>query len=68
MIANFASLDLEIDIAAQTLFTIGDFAVTNSMITGLFGAAITMGVMFYVGTKVKKGKYNRFVGLVQWVF
>ncbi|OIP85847.1 ATP synthase subunit A [Candidatus Saccharibacteria bacterium CG11_big_fil_rev_8_21_14_0_20_41_19] len=38
------------------------------MITGLFGAAITMGVMFYVGTKVKKGKYNRFVGLVQWVF
>ena len=60
MITNFASLDLKIDIAAQKLFMIGNFAVTNSMLTGLFGAAITMGILFYVGNKVKKGKYNRF--------
>lgn len=68
MITYFASLDLKIDIAAQKLFMIGDFAVTNSMLTGLVGAAITMGILFYVGIKVKNGKYNRFVGLVQWVF
>jgi len=68
MMNNFAALDLKIDIAAQKLFTIGGFAVTNSMLTGLVGAAIALGILFYVGNKVKNNKYNRFVGLVQWVF
>ena len=68
MINNFAALDLEIEIAAQKLFMIGNFVITNSMLTGLVGAAVTMGALFYVGVKVKNGKYNRFVGLIQWVF
>lgn len=68
MMNLFAALDLHVEIAAGELFTIGGFAVTNSMLTGLVGAAITMGILFYVGGKVRDGKYNRFVGLVQWVF
>lgn len=65
---NFAALDIKIDIAAKALFFIGDFAVTNAMITGLLGLALTMSILFYVGSSVRHGRYNRFIGLVQWVF
>lgn len=54
--------------SAQTLFTIAGFPVTNALITGIIGSAIAVLVLWYVGGKVKRGKYNRFVGLVQWVF
>lgn len=65
---QFAALETAISIAPKELFSIGSFSVTNAMVTGLFGAVITIGILFYVGGKVKRGKYNRFVGLIQWVF
>lgn len=69
MVTNFASLDnLHISIAAEPLFHIGTFPVTNGVFTGIIGAIITVSILFYVAGKLKRGKYNRFVGLVQWVF
>ncbi|HEU4830989.1 MAG TPA: F0F1 ATP synthase subunit A [Candidatus Saccharimonadales bacterium] len=65
---TFAALDIHVSIAAQEVFSIGSFSVTNAMLTGLFGLAITLIIMFYVARRVKNGKYNRFVGLFQWVF
>jgi len=65
---NFAALDFHISISSQTLFTVFGIPVTNAMITGLLGLVITLAVLFYVSGRVKRGKYNRFVGLVQWVF
>lgn len=65
---NFAAAELHISIAAETLFTVFGFPVTNSLVTGLLGLVIVLAILFYVGGKVKKGRYNRFVGLVQWVF
>jgi F-type H+-transporting ATPase subunit a len=65
---NFAASELHISIAAETLFTVFGFPITNSLVTGLLGLIIVISILFYVGGKVKKGKYNRFVGLVQWVF
>lgn len=64
----FAAIDLHISIGAETLFKVGDFPVTNAMVTGLAGAVIVLILLFYVGGRVKRGQYNRFVGLVQWVF
>jgi F-type H+-transporting ATPase subunit a len=64
----FAALDLHIEIAAGKIFSIGGFVVTNALLTSILGAFITMGVLFYVGNRVKNNKYNKFVGLVQWVF
>jgi F-type H+-transporting ATPase subunit a len=68
MITSFAATELPISIAPIELFTIGQFSVTNSMVTGIAGAAIVVALLFYVARKVKKGQYNRFVGLFQWVF
>ncbi len=68
MIASFASVDLHISIAAERLFSIGGVAVTNAMVTGLAGLVITLVILFYVAHSVRDHRYNRFVGLVQWVF
>ncbi len=65
---QFGALELRISIAAEEVFKIGTFPVSNAMLTGLVGLLITVGILFYVGGKVKRGKYNRFVGLIQWVF
>jgi F-type H+-transporting ATPase subunit a len=68
MIATFGAMELNVGIAAQELFSVGGISVTNSMFTGLLGLILTLGILFYVAGKVRKGRYNRFVGLVQWVF
>lgn len=65
---NFAAINLEISIATQKLFSIGGIDVTNAMLTGFVGSLITIAILIYVGVMVRLGKYNRFVGLVQWVF
>jgi len=65
---NFASTELHIDIAAQGLFTIWGITVTNAMLTGAVGVLITVSILSYVAWSVKNNRYNRFVGLVQWVF
>lgn len=64
----FAATDMHISLIAEPVFHIGPFAVTNSLILGAIGTVITLLVCFYVAGKVKRGKYNRFVGLFQWMF
>lgn len=64
----FAVMDLHISIASEELFTLFGLPITNAMLTGLAGLIITVLILFYVAGRVKRGKYNRFVGLVQWVF
>lgn len=63
-----AASDLHISISAQPVFEIFGVPVTNATITGVIGSFITLAILFYVAGKVKRGKYNRFVGLVEWVF
>lgn len=64
----FAATELHVSISSQPLFEVWGISVTNAMVTGLVGVIITLAILWYVGGKVKRGKYNRFVGLVQWVF
>ncbi|MDN5274314.1 MAG: synthase subunit a [Candidatus Saccharibacteria bacterium] len=68
MINNFAALDIHISLASQTLFSIFGFNVTNAMVTGTISLVIFLAIFIYVTQMVKKGKYNRFVGLIQWAF
>lgn len=68
MINIFAALDLHISIASETLFYLWGIPVSNAMVTGVLGTVITIFILAYAAWYVKFGKYNRFVGLVQWVF
>jgi F-type H+-transporting ATPase subunit a len=65
---NFAALNIHISLASETLFTFAGFNVTNAMVTGALSLVIFLAVFLYVTSMVKRGKYNRFVGLVQWMF
>lgn len=67
MIQNFGT-GLEVSISAEPLFKVGGFTVTNSIFTGVIGLLITLGVFTYVVSHVRRGTYNRFVGLFNWVF
>ena len=64
----FAASDLHISIAAEPVFEVFGFMVTNALFTGVIGGIITITILAYVSHRLKKQGYNRFVGLVQWVF
>jgi len=68
MINNFAALDIHISLASQTLFTVAGFNVTNAMVTGTLSLVIFLVVFVYVSRMVAAGRYNRFIGLIQWAF
>lgn len=62
------ALQLDVHIGAQPVFSIGGFGVTNAMLTGVVGVVALVIIFAYVGIMIRLGKYNRFVGFVQWVF
>lgn len=68
MYGLFSAAELHISISAEPLFYVLGFPITNAVLTGLLGVIITVAILWYVAGLVKHGKYNRFVGLVQWVF
>jgi F-type H+-transporting ATPase subunit a len=65
---TFAAMDIHISLASETLFTIFGFNVTNAMFTGTISLIIFLAIFIYVASMIKRGKYNRFVGLIQWGF
>lgn len=67
MLTNFAST-IEISVASQAVFTVAGFPITNTLLTGLVSTLAMLGIFAYVIRKIKRGEYNRFVGLVQWAF
>ncbi len=64
----FAASDLHISLAAEEIFRLGPIAITNSIILGVIGIAVTVGLLFYVARSLKAGKRTFFTGLVQWAF
>lgn len=68
MLSQFAAMDLHIDIKTAPLFSIGGFHVTNAMITGTVSLLVFIAIFLYVASMVKRGRYNKFIGLVQWAF
>lgn len=65
---SLAAAELHISISADPLFHLWGFPVTNALFTGVIGTLLTILILVYVASKIKRGQYNRFVGLVQWVF
>jgi len=67
-LTQFGAFSLHVSIGAQTIFTFAGIHITNAMLTGLVGTAITVLILAYVAFAIRTHRYNRFVGLVQWVF
>ena len=65
---TFASTQPHISLAAEEIFKIGPVSITNSIILGVIGIAVTLGILFYVASMLKKGKRNFVTGMVQWAF
>ncbi len=64
----FALEGIHISLPTHKIFEVGPLAVTNSLLLGMFGVAVMIAVFGYVARKVRRGQYNRFVGVVQWAF
>lgn len=60
--------ELHVSLPTSPIFHVGPMPVTNAMILGGLGVATMLAVFMYVLHKVRRGEYNRFVGLVQWAF
>lgn len=57
-----------VSLAAEEIFSLFGFPVTNSLITGVIGYGLLTWLLFYVAGKVKRGDKNRLVSLIQWGF
>lgn len=68
MITTLASTQPHISLAAEEVFKVGPVSITNSIILGVIGIAVTLGLLFYVASMLKKGKRNFLTGVVQWAF
>lgn len=65
---HFALEGVHISLPTETIFQLGPLPVTNSMLLGGLGVVAMAAVFLYVAAKVRRGRYNRFVGVVQWAF
>lgn len=57
-----------ISIAAEKLFHVGPFAVTNAQILGLIGTALVVWALVVTVCAIKKNKMNRFTHAVLWLY
>ena len=64
----FATESLHIVLPVAPIFTIGPLEVTNSILGGIFGTAVLLALFGYAVRMIRKHKYNRLVGAMQWAF
>jgi F-type H+-transporting ATPase subunit a len=57
-----------VSLTADTLFSIAGFPITNTMVLGLFGYALLIGILLYTARSVAHKKTNRLTALLQWGF
>ena len=65
---QFAAIQLHISLGSEILFTVAGFSITNAFLTGAVSLVIFLGVFIYFSQMVKRGRYNRFIGFMQWAF
>lgn len=69
MITTFAaSSEPHISLAAEEVFSFFGFPITNSIILGVFGSAVTIAVLLFAVHTLNSGKKNFLTSLIQWAF
>lgn len=59
---------IHVSLPAEPLFHFGPFTFTNSMALGVLGYLLVIGMLFWVAVALRRGRKNRFVTLIMWVF
>jgi F-type H+-transporting ATPase subunit a len=57
-----------VSIVAERIFNVGPVHVTNSMILGVLGTALTLCLLVYAALRIKSRRYNRLSVAVLWVY
>jgi F-type H+-transporting ATPase subunit a len=66
---SFASVPTpQVSILAQRLFNIGPIHVTNSMLYGVIGSALTWVLLIYASRRAEARRYNRLTVAVLWAY
>lgn len=70
MLGVFAASGNEphISLAAEEIFRLGSVSITNSVILGVIGIALTLALLFRAATELKSGKKSFVTKLIQWAF
>ena len=68
MMTLFAATSPSVSIVAEKLFQIGPINVSNSMVLGVLGTAITFWLLIYTAKRVKTRRYNRLSIAVLWMY
>lgn len=68
LLSQFAIAEFHVSLPAKHIFVLWGMPITNTMLLGVFGVAVMLLTFWYVVRKIKAGKYNRFIGLMQWTF
>lgn len=64
-----ASEKPHVSISADTVFTIGGVSITNSIVLGLLGYVVVLGLLLYTASAIKRDRKRTFVvQLVEWVY
>jgi F-type H+-transporting ATPase subunit a len=63
-----ATAQPQVSIVAEHIFNIGPISVTNSMLLGVIGSALTFWLLIYTVRRVKSRRYNRLSIAVLWAY
>lgn len=67
MITTFAAAETpHVSLVAEEIFSVFGFPITNSMLLGVLGYVLAIGLLVYVSRNIKKGHSNKFILLIQW--
>lgn len=60
--------NIHLSINAETLFQVGDFSITNSMLTSLLVSTLLIGLAIWINRNLKKeGKPNHVQNFAEWI-
>lgn len=70
MIQYFAAAnEPHISLKAEEIFSLGPVTITNAVILGVIGFAVTLGLLFYVARQLQQGgKKSSLTKITQWAF
>ncbi len=67
-LSQFAVEKPHISLAPDTIFTLGPFSITNSILLGIIGYALVIALFVFMARAAENNSRNRFAVGVLWVF